>query len=80
MKTFYYQRCGVSKSAPFAGTGWTDGTCHLGSQQDLDCRLVTNPTISSSRDLRGGWHDAGDYNKYVNFTWTPMISLLLAFE
>lgn len=80
MKTFYYQRCGVSKSTPFAGAGWTDGTCHLGSQQDLDCRLVTNPTISSSRDLHGGWHDAGDYNKYVNFTWTPMISLLLAFE
>ncbi len=80
MKTFYYQRCGVPKSVPYAGAGWNDGICHLGSQQDLDCRLVTNPSIATSRDLHGGWHDAGDYNKYVNFTWTTMTSLLLAYE
>lgn len=80
VKTFYYQRCGVSKSSPFAGTGWTDATCHLSAQQDLDCRLVSNTNISTTRDLHGGWHDAGDYNKYVNFTWTTMISLLLAYE
>ncbi|MGB3073870.1 MAG: glycoside hydrolase family 9 protein, partial [Chitinophagales bacterium] len=80
MRTFYYQRCGVAKSTPFAGTGWTDNACHLGAQQDLDCRLVTNPNISTTRDLHGGWHDAGDYNKYVNFTWSTMISMLLAYE
>lgn len=78
LRTFYYQRCGTAKASPFAGNGWTDAACHLGTQQDLDCRLVTNPTVTSSRDLHGGWHDAGDYNKYVNFTWSTLVSLLLA--
>jgi endoglucanase len=80
LKTYYYQRCGTGKATPYAGVGWTDGACHVGAQQDLDCRLVSNPNISTSRDLHGGWHDAGDYNKYVNFTWTPMLELLMAYE
>ncbi len=80
LKTFYYQRCGSNKASPFADNGWTDAACHIGTQQDTDCRLVTNPNASTSRDLHGGWHDAGDYNKYVNFTWTTLTSLLLAYE
>ncbi|MCS6917167.1 MAG: glycoside hydrolase family 9 protein [Chitinophagales bacterium] len=79
LRVFYYQRCGHPKSAPYAGTGWTDAACHTGSLQDLDCRLVTNPVPSTSRDLHGGWHDAGDYNKYVNFIWTGLTQLLLAY-
>lgn len=79
VRVFYYQRCGHAKSVPYAGSGWTDAACHLGSLQDLDCRLVTNPVPATARDLHGGWHDAGDYNKYVNFTWSPVTQLLLAY-
>jgi len=79
-RMFFYQRCGSPKSAPYAATGWTDTQCHQGTQQDADCRLYNNTNISTSKDLSGGWHDAGDYNKYVNFTWTTLCDLLLAYE
>ncbi|MEO8665845.1 MAG: glycoside hydrolase family 9 protein, partial [Ignavibacteria bacterium] len=80
MRVFYYQRCGTPKSAPFAQTGWTDAACHIGSAQDLDCRLYNNAVPSTSKDLSGGWHDAGDYNKYVNFTFETMIDMMLAYK
>lgn len=80
MRTFYYQRCGTPKISPYADNAWTDVACHTGTQQDHDCRLVTNSNASTTRDLWGGWHDAGDYNKYVPFTYSPLIDLLLAYE
>ena len=63
MRVFYYQRRGAAKVLPYADARWTDGVNHLGPLQDSQCRLVTNPTSSSEKDLRGGWFDAGDYNK-----------------
>lgn len=80
LKTFYYQRCGTAKAVPYAEANWTDNACHQASGQDLDCRLVSNPIASTSKDLSGGWHDAGDYNKYVNFTFSTLHDLLSAFE
>ncbi|MEO6597465.1 MAG: glycoside hydrolase family 9 protein [Planctomycetota bacterium] len=79
LRTFFYQRCGVSKAVPHAHSNWADGPCHVGSQQDTDCRSVLNPTPATSRNLSGGWHDAGDYNKYVNFADEPLHALLDAF-
>jgi hypothetical protein len=78
MRMFFYQRSGFAKTAPFAGD-WSDGASHLGPQQDLDCRLVTNPVASTSKSLQGGWFDAGDYNKYVNFAYEPIHDLLMAY-
>ncbi|MEP6646319.1 MAG: glycoside hydrolase family 9 protein [Saprospiraceae bacterium] len=78
MRMFYYQRSGFAKTIPFAGD-WHDGASHLGTQQDLDCRLVTNPLPSNSKNLKGGWFDAGDYNKYVNFAYEPIHDLMLAY-
>lgn len=49
---FYAQRCGVDVP------GW-HGPCHFD-----DGRLADG----SHRDLSGGWHDAGDYNKYNGYT------------
>ncbi|MFI5204830.1 MAG: glycoside hydrolase family 9 protein, partial [Flavobacteriales bacterium] len=80
VRMFYYQRCGAAKAAPYAETGWTDGACHVGTLQDTDCRLYNDNSPSTSKNLSGGWHDAGDYNKYVNFTFSTMIDLLLAYE
>lgn len=81
LRTYYYQRCGTAKTVPYAGTNYTDAACHDGALQDLDCRDVTDPTnVSLSKDLSGGWHDAGDYNKYVNFTWAAMDYLFDAYE
>ncbi|MBK8833065.1 MAG: glycoside hydrolase family 9 protein [Saprospiraceae bacterium] len=78
VRMFYYQRSGFAKTAPFA-YDWADGASHLGTQQDLDCRLVTNPVPGTSKQLQGGWFDAGDYNKYVNFAYEPIHDLSLAY-
>ncbi|MEM8891012.1 MAG: glycoside hydrolase family 9 protein, partial [Bacteroidota bacterium] len=80
VRTFFYQRSGFAKQPPYTDAKWSDGASHLGPQQDLDCRLVTNPVASTSKDLSGGWYDAGDYNKYVNFTHTVVHNLLSAYE
>lgn len=80
VRMFYYQRCGQARAYPFVDTGYVDGACHKGTQQDLDCRLYNNTTIATSHDLSGGWHDAGDYNKYVNFAYSALVDLLLAYE
>jgi hypothetical protein len=48
---FYYQRCG------FEVPGFHKA-CHLDD--------AVGPDRKTQYDLRGGWHDAGDYNKYQN--------------
>lgn len=80
VRMYFYQRCGFAKTAANAGTGWADAACHLGTQQDTDCRLVSNTSASTSKDLSGGWHDAGDHNKYVNWTFSTLTDLLLAYQ
>lgn len=81
MRTFFYQRRGFAKQVPFADAKWADGASHLKSGQDTQCRLVTAQNdASTARDLRGGWFDAGDYNKYTNFTGGVLSDLLFAYE
>lgn len=68
LKALYYQRCGCAKPAAYAGV-WSDSSaCHL---QDKTCGPApgcTFPNVYGTLDLSGGWHDAGDYNKYIGST------------
>jgi endoglucanase len=68
LKALYYQRCGTAKPAAYAGV-WADSSaCHL---QDKTCGPApgcTFPMAYGTLDLSGGWHDAGDYNKYIGST------------
>lgn len=80
-RMFYYQRCGVAKQTPLADARWVDVPCHLHSAQDLKCRLISAQNdAATERDLSGGWHDAGDYNKYTNFTTGTLSDLLFAYQ
>jgi endoglucanase len=82
LRTFYYQRCSTSKKEEFAGWRWKDeSACHVYEGQDLKCLPVWDKNNQSlALDLSGGWHDAGDYNKYVNFTRSVMHELLSAYR
>jgi endoglucanase len=80
-RTFYYQRAGFEKKAPFAEEGWTDGASHVGAGQDKNARLYgKTDDASTERDLSGGWYDAGDFNRYTPWTADYIVTLLRAYE
>jgi endoglucanase len=81
MKMFYYNRCNYPKLIPWAGEDWTDTASHLGPGQDAEARFVkAKEDPATERDMRGGWYDAGDYNKYVTFAFNPVHVLFSAYE
>jgi len=78
LRTFYFQRCNTPKPAAYAGS-WADAaSCH---GTDTATTAAAGHTSVGTLNLTGGWHDAGDYNKYV---WTAASTavryLLLAYE
>ena len=78
MRMFFYQRCNHAKRAPFAEANWTDEACHL---TDFKARSISaKGDARTERDLSGGWHDAGDYNKYTILTAETLSDLLFAYE
>lgn len=81
MRAFFYQRAGHAKQLPYAEAAWADGASHLGPLQDSQARLYTDPNndAGTQKDLSGGWYDAGDYNKYTNWTADYVIGLLHAY-
>ena len=80
-KMFYYNRCNMDKVEPYAGANWTDGMNFDKALQDYNCRYIYDPSNANlEKDLSGGWFDAGDYNKYVTFTYTVIHNLLQAYQ
>ncbi|MCC5928077.1 MAG: glycoside hydrolase family 9 protein [Cyclobacteriaceae bacterium] len=81
VRAFYYQRCGVAKTVPYADEQWTDVACHIHSGQDTECFPINDRNNDLlKKDLSGGWHDAGDYNKYTTFTHTTLHEMLFAYQ
>ncbi len=68
-KVFYYQRCGEELTADKAGI-WAHGACHL----EEATIYGTNKKI----DVSGGWHDAGDYGRYVGPGAKAVADLILS--
>ena len=65
---FDYQRMGQARTANNAGANWVDGAGNLGPGQDSQARrFLDKNNAGTARDLRGGWADAGDFNKYTSW-------------
>ena len=86
LRAFFYQRAGFEKKPEFAGKAWADKASHLGPGQDPESRpwhegWLSDPLAKSGiKDLRGGWYDAGDFNKYTSWAGRYVIVLLHAYE
>jgi len=59
-RAFYLWRCGVAVSGEANGLNFRHDPCHL-----EDGWLDKFTGEHATRHSTGGWHDAGDYNKYV---------------
>ncbi len=75
MLGMYGQRCGVKVDIETDGGHFTHDECHL-----EEASLTTIKGQSGTKDDTGGWHDAGDYGKYVNNGAFAVAFLLKAFE
>ncbi|AZK45690.1 glycoside hydrolase family 9 protein [Paenibacillus lentus] len=72
LKAFYYFRCGVELEEEYAGP-WKHAPCHL-------TPALVYGEEPRRIDAKGGWHDAGDYGKYVAPGAKAVADLLLAYE
>ncbi len=79
-RMYFYQRSSYAKREPYAQACWADEAAYLGPDQDTQARDVNDRSNASKvRDLRGGWYDAGDTNKYVTFAAPAVHQLLHAY-
>ena len=72
LKAFYLQRCGMELEEEYAGK-WKHGSCHRS-----DAILYEAP--DTKLEINGGWHDAGDYGRYVVAAGKAVADLLQAYE
>ena len=70
LQSFYYQRCGIEVNN---GELWQHPACHT-----KEAAFYNDP--SKHKDVSGGWHDAGDYNKFVPTTTESIAFMLYAYE
>lgn len=74
-KFFYYQRANVDLLPEHAGEFARTG---LHKAADANLPLQSNPSVT--KDVSGGWWDAGDMGKYVTAAATAVSDLLWAYE
>ncbi len=74
LKGFYFQRCGTALLSQNAGV-YARTICHV---NDAVFHSTTGRTGSAVTTL--GWHDAGDYGKYIVNAGISTGTLLLAYE
>ena len=75
LKGFYFQRCGTALLPAYAGV-WSHAVCHLTSDATFHATAESTGFAATS----GGWHDAGDYGKYVVNAGISVGTLLMAYE
>ncbi len=74
LKGFYFQRCGTALLAANAGS-YAHPACHLS-----DANFEASTGLTGYQPETGGWHDAGDYGKYVVNAGITVGTLLMGYE
>lgn len=74
-RAMYLWRCGVAVDGEWQGKHFHHDACHL-EDAWLDHATGRHERLAST----GGWHDAGDYNKYVVNAGITVGSMLRAWE
>lgn len=72
MKAFYFLRCGLELEEKYAGE-YVHKACHTQKALVWDKR-------EESIDATGGWHDAGDYGRYITAGSCAVAHLLYAYK
>lgn len=71
IKALYYQRCGCALEKEHAGE-YAHPCCHMG-----EAVLWEKPEVR--KEVKGGWHDAGDYGRYISPAAVAVGHLLYAY-
>lgn len=74
LKSFYFQRCGTSLKEQIVGQ-FTRKECHAGL---TDFHPSTG--LYGGKDVVGGWHDAGDYGRYITPASVALGIMMLGYE
>ena len=74
MRGFYGQRCGTAVDLGAEFPGFSHGICHRHGE------FHSSSGASGPRDNIGGWHDAGDYGRYVVNSGISTGTLMWAWE
>jgi endoglucanase len=80
MQGMYLWRCGCAVSATYKGQTYHHAECHLSDGQIGSGTSDGGVTSSGSKDGTGGWHDAGDYNKYITNSAFAVGMMMKAWE
>lgn len=79
-RAMYLMRCGTAVRDEFGGDVFEHEACHL-DDGHLDLIVEDGAGESGGRiKVTGGWHDAGDYNKYVVNAGVTVGSMLRAWH
>lgn len=74
MRAFYGQRCGTAVDLGQEFPGYTHAACHL------EARYNPSSGKEGERKNYGGWHDAGDYGRYLPNSGIATGALLWTWE
>jgi endoglucanase len=79
-RSFYGQRCGTAVDLGPSFAGYAHAACHVEGTPNPDAELHASSGRSGRHAGTGGWHDAGDYGKYVVNSGISTGQLLWAYE
>lgn len=73
LEFYHYQKCGVKLDCGL----WSHSACHTSPAFVIN---KNGQKTGETKDVSGGWHDAGDYGRYIVPAVQTVAQLLLAYE